>query len=193
MRRSWIDDKRHLRYRINSKIKKQQRWNEAKKFETMIRSINKKFWIIEKLNVNRAHNCWILLTDERMNCHCCLFKMNEKFSLLYKKSLSFIYLLILHFLIHRDSFEDRDLRLSRRFFLLIKLSSFLVVTSIWFHQNRIFIFEFINFSTISKINKSEKNHLDCDEKSTIRIVSNKQMRFKLESFMHEKSNDDVMK
>jgi hypothetical protein len=104
--------------------------------------------------------CRILLTDERMNCYCCLSKINEKFSLLYRKSFSFIYLLISHFLIHRDSSENRDLRLSRRFFLLIKLSSFFVVTSIWFHQNRIFIFELIHFSTISKISKSEKNHLD---------------------------------
>jgi hypothetical protein len=95
-----------------------------------------------------------------MNCYCCLSKMNEKFSLLYKKFSSFIYLLILHLLIHRDSFENRDLCLSRRFFLLIKLSSFFVVTSIWFHQNRIFIFELIDFSTISKISRSEKNHLD---------------------------------
>ncbi len=104
--------------------------------------------------------CRILLTDERIKCYCCLSKMNEKFSLLYKKSLSFIYLLIFHLLIHRDSSENRDLRLSREFFLLIKLSSFFVVTSIWFHQNRIFIFEFIDLSTISKINKFEKKHLD---------------------------------
>jgi hypothetical protein len=65
-----------------------------------------------------------------------------------------------HFLIHRDSSENRDLRLSRRFFLLIKLSSSFFVTSIWSYQNRIFIFKFIDFSTISKINKFEKNHLD---------------------------------
>jgi hypothetical protein len=32
-----------------------------------------------------------------------------------------------------------------------------------------------------------------DEKSTIRIVSNKQMRFEVESFVHKESNDDVMK
>jgi hypothetical protein len=42
-------------------------------------------------------NCRILLTDERMNCYCCFFKMNEKFSFLYRKSLSFIYLLIFIF------------------------------------------------------------------------------------------------
>jgi hypothetical protein len=41
--------------------------------------------------------CRILLTDERMNCYCCLSKMNEKFSSLYRKSLSFIYLLIFIF------------------------------------------------------------------------------------------------
>jgi hypothetical protein len=31
-----------------------------------------------------------------------------------------------------------------------------------------------------------------DEESTIRIVSNKQMRFEVESFMHKESNDDVI-
>jgi hypothetical protein len=130
------------------------------KIETMIQLINKKLWVIERSNACRTHNRRILLTDERMNCYYCLFKMNEKFSLLYRKSFSFIYLLILHFLIHRDLSENRDLRLSREFFLLIKLSSFFVVILIWFHQNRIFIFEFIDFSTISKINESERNHLD---------------------------------
>jgi hypothetical protein len=104
--------------------------------------------------------CRILLTDERTNCYCCLSKMNEKFSLLYRKSSSFIYLLISHFLIHRDLFENRDLRLSRRLFFLIKLFSFFVVISIWSHQDRIFIFELIDSSTISKISKSERNHLD---------------------------------
>ncbi len=138
----------------------QQRDNEAKVFEIMIQSINKKLWVIEGSNASRTHNCRILLTDERMNCYCCLFKMNEKFSLLYRKSFSFIYLLIFHLLIHRDSSENRNLHLSRRFFLLIKLSSFFVVTSIWFHQNRIFIFELIDLSTILKISKFERNHLD---------------------------------
>jgi hypothetical protein len=32
-----------------------------------------------------------------------------------------------------------------------------------------------------------------DEESTIRIVSNKQMRFEVELFMHKKSNNDVMR
>jgi hypothetical protein len=32
-----------------------------------------------------------------------------------------------------------------------------------------------------------------DEELTIRIVSNKQMRFEVESFMHKESNDDVVK
>jgi hypothetical protein len=67
------------------------------KDETMIQSINKKLWVIERSNACRAHNCQILLTDERINCYCCLSKMNEKFSSLYKKSLSFIYLLIFIF------------------------------------------------------------------------------------------------
>jgi hypothetical protein len=94
----------------------QQKDNEAKEFEIMIRLINKRLWVIERSNANRTHNCRILLTDERMNCYCCLSKMNEKFSLLYKKSSSFIYLLIFHLLSHRDSSENRDLRLSREFF-----------------------------------------------------------------------------
>jgi hypothetical protein len=67
------------------------------KDETMIQSINKRLWIIEKSSACRIHNCRILLTDERMNCYCCLSKMNEKFSSLYKKSFSFIYLLIFIF------------------------------------------------------------------------------------------------
>jgi hypothetical protein len=67
------------------------------KDETMIQSINKKLWVIERSNACRAHNCWILLIDERINCYCCLSKMNEKFNSLYKKSFSFIYLLILIF------------------------------------------------------------------------------------------------
>jgi hypothetical protein len=46
---------------------------------------------------NRSRKYRILLTDEKMNCYCCLFKMNEKFILLYKKSFSFIYLLIFIF------------------------------------------------------------------------------------------------
>jgi hypothetical protein len=81
------------------RLMRQQRINEAKRIkdETMIQSINKRFWIIEKSNACRAHNCRILLTDERMNCYCCLSKMNEKFSSLYKKSFSFIYLLIFIF------------------------------------------------------------------------------------------------
>jgi hypothetical protein len=120
--------------------------------------------------------------------------------------------LISHFMIHRDSSENRDLRSSRDSFLLIKMSSSFVVTSIWFHQNRIFIFELFDFLTISKISKYEKNHLDLNKfsrlndrrttrfeinilikKLTIRIVSNKQMRFVIELFMHEELNDDVMR
>jgi hypothetical protein len=83
-----------------------------------------------------------------------------------------------HFMIHRDSSENRSLRSSRDYFLLIKLSSSFVVTSIWSHQNRILIFVLIDLSTISKINKYEKiistwiDHLDwmiverLDSKST---------------------------
>jgi hypothetical protein len=122
------------------------------------------------------------------------------------------HLLIFHFMIHRDSSENRDLSSSREFFLLIKSSSSFVVISIWSHQNRIFIFVLIDLSTISKISKYKRNHLDLNKSSrlndcktirfeinilvkklTIRIVSNKQMRFEIESFMHEECNNDVMK
>jgi hypothetical protein len=122
------------------------------------------------------------------------------------------HLLISHLMIHRDLFENRDLRSSRDSFLLIKMSSSFVLTSIWSHQNRILIFELFDFSTISKINKYERNHLDLNKSSrlndrkttrfeinilmkklTIQIVLNKQMRLVIESFMHEKLNDDVMR
>jgi hypothetical protein len=122
------------------------------------------------------------------------------------------HLLIPHLMIHRDLSENRDLRSSRDSFLLIKMSSSFVVTSIWSYQNRILIFELFDFSTISKISKYERNHLDLNKSSrlndrrttrfevnilmkklTIRIVLNKQMRFVIESFMHEELNDDVMK
>jgi hypothetical protein len=33
-----------------------------------IQSINNNLWIIERSSVYRAHNCQMLLTDERMNC-----------------------------------------------------------------------------------------------------------------------------
>jgi hypothetical protein len=122
------------------------------------------------------------------------------------------HLLIFHLMIHRDLSEDRDLRSSRDYFLLIKLSSSFVVTSIWSHQNRILIFVLIDLFTISKINKYERNHLDLNKSSrlndrkttrfevnrlmkklTIRIVLNKQVRFEVELFMHEELNDDVMR
>ncbi len=67
------------------------------KNEIIMQSINKRLWVIEKSSACRTHNCRILLIDERMNCYCCLFKMNEKFSSLYKKSFLFIYLLIFIF------------------------------------------------------------------------------------------------
>jgi hypothetical protein len=134
-------------------------------------------------------------------------------SLHYIKILSLqSHLLIFHLMIHRDLSENRDLRSSRNYFLLIKLSSSSVVTSIWFHQDRILICLLIDLSTISKIDKYERNHLDLNKSSrlndrrttrfeinilmkklTIRIVSNKQMRFVIESFMHEELNDDVMR
>jgi hypothetical protein len=107
----WWDNKEIMKRRI--------------KDETMIQSINKKLWVIERSNACRAHNCRILLTDERMNCYCCLSKMNEKFSSLYRKFFSFIYLLIfifwfieIHlrieiFVCHEDFFFwSRHLRLS---------------------------------------------------------------------------------
>jgi hypothetical protein len=122
------------------------------------------------------------------------------------------HLLILHLMIHRDLSENRDLRSSRDYFLLIKLSSSSVVTPIWSHQDRILISLLIDLSTISKISRYERNHLDLNKsfrlndrkttrfevnilmkKLTIRIVSNKQVRLVIESFMHEELNDDVMR
>jgi hypothetical protein len=122
------------------------------------------------------------------------------------------HLLISHLMIHRDLSENRDLRSSRNSFFLIKMSSSFVVISIWSHQNRILIFELFDFSTISKISRYERNHLDLNKSSrlndrrttrfevnilmkklTIEIVSNKQMRFVIVLFMHEELNYDVMK
>jgi hypothetical protein len=122
------------------------------------------------------------------------------------------HLLISHLMIHRDLSENRDLRSSRDYFLLIKLSPSSVVTSIWSHQNRILISLLIDLLTISKISKYERNHLDLNKSSrlndrrttrfevnilmkklTIRIVSNKQVWLVIESFMHEELNDDVMR
>jgi hypothetical protein len=155
-----------------------------KRFKTVIQSINKRLWIIEKSNASRADNYRILLTDERMNCYCCLFKMNEKFSSLHRKSFSFIYLLIFIFWFIEIHLRIEIFVCHEDFFFLIKSSSSFVVTSIWFHQNRIFIFEFIDFSTISKISKSERNHLDWmivkrfDAKSTYWWRMNDTNRFK---------------
>jgi hypothetical protein len=53
--------------------------------------------VVNEHQTSSTEKCWILLTDEEMNCYCCLSKMNEKFSSLYRKSFSFIYLLIFIF------------------------------------------------------------------------------------------------
>jgi hypothetical protein len=63
-------------------------------------SDDQNFWWSKSLMIKIFNDliiCRILLTDERMNCYCCLSKMNEKFSSLYSKSFLFIYLLILIF------------------------------------------------------------------------------------------------
>jgi hypothetical protein len=39
-----------------------------RKDETVIQSINKRLWVMRRSSACRAHNCRILLTDERMNC-----------------------------------------------------------------------------------------------------------------------------
>jgi hypothetical protein len=73
-----------------------------------------------------------------------------------------IHLRIEIFVCHEDFFFWSSyfrLSLSLRFDL-IKLFSSFVVTSIWFDQNRIFIFELIDLSTISKIKRFERNHLN---------------------------------
>jgi hypothetical protein len=91
------------------------------------------------------------------------------------------YLLIFHFMIHRDSSENRDLRSSRRFFLLIQSSSSFVVTSIWSHQNRILIFVLINLSTISKISRYKRNHLDLNK--SLRFNDRKKTRREINKLM----------
>jgi hypothetical protein len=70
-RRCWIDEKRHLRYRIDSKIDQttKMKWSEKMKRNwDNDQSINKRLWVIERSSACRTHNCRILLTDERMNC-----------------------------------------------------------------------------------------------------------------------------
>jgi hypothetical protein len=79
-------------------------------------------------------------------------------------------------MIHRDLSENRDLRSSRNSFLLIKMFSSFVVTSIWSHQNRILIFESFDFSTISNISKYEKNHLDLNKSSRLNDRRTTQLR-----------------
>ncbi len=144
--------------------------------------------------------------------NCCLFNLDEKISSLYRNSLSTIS--FIDFSSHDSSrfFWESRSSIVTRFFFLIKLFLNFVFTSIWFHQNRILIFELIDLSTISRINRYERNHLDLNKlsrlndrkttrfkinilmkKLTIRIVLNKQMRFENESFMHKECNDDVMK
>jgi hypothetical protein len=91
------------------------------------------------------------------------------------------HLLIFYLMIHRDSSENRDLRSSRDSFLLIKMSSSFVVTSIWSHQNRILIFVLIDLSTISKISKYERNHLDLNKSS--RLNDRKTTRRKIDKLM----------
>ncbi len=98
---------------------------------------------------------------------CCLFNLYEKFSSLYKNS--FLTISFTDFSFHDSSkslWESRS-SIITKFFLLIKLSSSFVVTSIWFHQNLILIFVLIDLSTISKINKYEKNHLDLNKSSQL--------------------------
>ncbi len=163
-----------------------------------------------KINDNNLSNSYWLTKEWIANC--CLSNLDRKSSSLYRN-----FPLIISFtdLSSHDSsrfFWESRSSIVTRFFLLIKLSSNLVVTSIWSHQNRILNFELIDLSTTSKINKYKRNHLDLNKsfrlndrrttrfeinilikKLTIRIVSNRQMRFEIESFMHEECNDDVMK
>ncbi len=68
LRHCWIDDERHLRYRTDSKIDETTKNKMKRKDETVIQSINKRLWVMRRSSACRAHNCRILLTDERMNC-----------------------------------------------------------------------------------------------------------------------------
>jgi uncharacterized short protein YbdD (DUF466 family) len=115
-------------------------------------------------HMNLSNSYW--LTKEWI-ANCCLSNLDEKTSSLYRNSFFTILFTDLHLMIHRDSFENRDLRSSRRFFLLIKSSSSFVVIAIWSHQNCIYIIVLIDFSTISKINKYERNYLDLNKSSRL--------------------------
>jgi hypothetical protein len=108
-------------------------------------------WSSNSFDLNMIESCWfwmkrcrILLTDERMNCYCCLSKMNEKISLLYRKSLSFIYLLIfifwfieIHlrieiFVCHEIFSFDQAIFVLRCYFDLISSKSYIHLWIHWF-------------------------------------------------------------
>jgi hypothetical protein len=72
LERSWIDDKRHLRYRIDSKIDKwdnkdEEKWKSEKTWDS-VQSINKRLRIIEDQVLVELITVEFLLTDERMSC-----------------------------------------------------------------------------------------------------------------------------
>ncbi len=85
--------------------------------------------------------------------NCCLSNLDEKSSSLYRNSFSTISFTNLSSHDSSRSLWESRSSIVTEFFLLIKLSSSFVVTSIWSHQNRILIFVLIDLSTISKINK----------------------------------------
>jgi hypothetical protein len=113
---------------------------------------------------NMSNLYW--LTKEWI-ANCCLSNLDEKFSSLYRNSL--LTISSTDFSSHDSSRFLWESRFSivTRFFFLIKLSSSFVVTSIWFHQDRILIFVFIDFSTISKISRYERNYLDLNKSSRL--------------------------
>jgi hypothetical protein len=151
------------------------------------------------------------LTKEWIS-NCCLSNLDEKFISLYK---NFSYNLIywsfiswfIEILLRIEIFDRHEIIFFWSSCLRASLSLRFDLINIVF-----LIFEFIDLSTISKINKYEKNHFDLNKSSrlndrkttrfeinilmkklTIRIVSNKQMRLVIESFMHEELNNDVVR
>jgi hypothetical protein len=60
LRRSWIDEKRHLRYRTDSKIDETTKKKWSERWDN-VQSINKKLEIMRRSSACRTHNCRILM------------------------------------------------------------------------------------------------------------------------------------
>jgi hypothetical protein len=97
------------------------------------------------------------------------------------------------FVCHEDFFfwlNHLRLSLSLRFDLIRIAYSF--SNSLIFRQFRKSV-DLNKIISIEWLQNDSMRSQQIDEKLTIRIVSNKQMRFEVESFMHKESNDDVVR